>query len=168
MKKLLFALILSGSFQVMMAQQTQPGHPINSVTDQKQNNMSWENSQMSTVTNTDVPTNVNSSFTKKYPNQKDVTWYKTDKGYSAVYSDENKMNQRVMYDMNGNPVYMGSQIKNSALPTSATSYLKQNYPDENLNNVYQVVTPGGEKVYQVWVNGGWMKFDQSGNFMPVK
>lgn len=168
MKKLFFVLMLSGTFQVM-AQQHQPGHPINPATDQRQNNnLSWDNTQMTTVNTNDLPSTVNTAFTKKYPNQKEVTWYKYDKGYSAIYTDESKMNQRVMYDLNGTPVSMGSQIKSSALPSSASSFLKKNYPDETYNTVYQIVTPGGEKIYQVWVNGGWMKFDQNGNFMPVK
>ena len=170
MKQILIAVMFYCTMQVAFAQQTPPGQPIDPVTTQKQNvnEMAWDNSRLSAVQFSELPASVNTAFISRYPNQSDVTWYRYQNGYIASYNDNNKINQRVVYDMNGAPVYMGKQIRSSTLPATTTTYLKSNYPNTTYDNVYEVMTPSGEKTYQVWVDGTWVKFDKNGNMVPVK
>lgn len=170
MKKAIIIPILLLSLHVVFAQETQPGHPINAVTDQKQNinEMAWDNSRMTMMQSTDMPSSVSNSFKKEYPDQGDVTWYKSNSGYIASYNDNTSMNQIVMYDMEGNPAYMGKQIKPTSLPATTTTYLRSTFPDAEYDHLYEVKNPSGETTYQVMVNGKWMKFDKSGNMVPMK
>ncbi|MBK9730135.1 MAG: PepSY-like domain-containing protein [Chitinophagaceae bacterium] len=170
MKRAIIIPILCFTMHFASAQQPQPGHPIDPVTNQKQNNttLTWDNNDMLTLPPSELPSSINSAFKSSYPNQSDVTWYKYNNGYIASYNDNSSMNQRVIYDMKGNPVYMGKQIKSSSLPAGTNKYLQSKYPDATFDNVYEVKTPSGETNYQVWVDGKWMKFDKSGNLVPMK
>lgn len=161
--------MLACGMQMTFAQE-QPAKPIDPVVDQKQNinTMAWENTPMTMVQPTQVPPATANAFKTKYPNQAASTWYRTDNGYVVMYQDQSKMNQRVVYDANGNAVYMGKQIQGTSLPTPVSTYLKKTYPDMTSQEVYEVVTPAGVKSYQVMVNGKWMKFDDKGNLVPAK
>ena len=164
MKKIILCATLFSAMQIAFAQQQQDPKPINPVTDQFQNGNStgWENPTLTKAPVASVPSSVMSTFKNKYPNQTDVTWYSYDNGYTAIYT-ENGIERHTMYDLNGKLVGEGSQVKVETLPSSTTAYLKKNYSGKTYDRTYLITSPTGEKYYEVYADGKWIRFDSQGN-----
>ncbi|MEO5674851.1 MAG: hypothetical protein ABIQ74_09410 [Chitinophagales bacterium] len=130
--------------------------------------MDYWNTKQSELQKGDIHANINSTFNEKYPERQDAVWYKSSSGYMARYPGKNNMEEQVMFDSNGKIKGTGIQVENSTLPGKSSAYLKKNYTDKTYDRVYQLNSPTGEKSYQVWVDGKWIRFDSNGDYVDPK
>ena len=176
MKKIMLSIVFAASVYGLAAQNvptdtSMGGKPINPVTDQFQNGneMGWEANQLTETPFSDIPAPVASAFKQKYPDQSNTTWYKHEKGYTVAFVDKDQMQNRVMHDNTGTMTGSAIQVKSGALNPNTSAYLKKNYPKvTTYDRAFVVTSPTGEKYYMVLVNGQWVQFDKSGNYLPPR
>ncbi len=168
MKKLFLSISTALFFAGAFAQTDQNARPISPVTDQFQNQNSYDYLQGTKVVSDSVPSALNTTYSKKYPDQKTTTWYRYNQGYRASYMDKDNMENNVIYDMNGNMIGSTKMIKSSSLPNGINDYMKKTYPSQPYTRVYEINPSTGQKGYIVWMNDRWVRFDSQGNYMPPK
>jgi hypothetical protein len=166
MKKLIAIATLVLLAQCVLAQ-TNPAP--NAVTDLKQNGntIDYANRQAMEAKIDDVPESARTSFNQKY-NGKTARWYRSDSGYWATYPGNDNMHEQVLFDSNGKMTGTGRQIKTEMLPPTSTDYLMNNYKGAKYQDVYKITPVTGDPYYEVFINDRWVKFDNRGNYVPIK
>lgn len=104
---------------------------------------------------TDVPTNLQTAFTKAYSNATDVEWEKEMNNYKVEFEID-RMDYEVWYTSDGNIVKTEMDIAVSAVPTTISNAIKKKYPDYKIDNV-EMKEEGNKKIYKVEIEKGWIK-----------
>lgn len=104
---------------------------------------------------TDVPTNLQTAFTKAYSNATDVEWEKEMNNYKVEFEID-RMDYEVWYTSDGNSVKTEMDIAVSAVPTTISNAIKKKYPDYKIDNV-EMKEEGNKKIYKVEIEKGWIK-----------
>lgn len=94
-----------------------------------------------------VPTNLNESFQKAYPNATDVEWEMDGMNYKVEF-DMNKMENEVWYSKEGNIIKSEMELTEKDLPGAIATAVKNKYPEYSIDEV-EVTEVDGKKTYEV-------------------
>ena len=139
MKKLIFLLAIAGFF--MQAQ-----------------------AQVQKLSAKDVPAAVTASFYKSNPTVKDVDWSKSGMNYIGAF-EVDKVANSATYDVSGKLIESQEEIVAAALPTPAMDYVKLNFKEEQIKNVYKITDANYVLIYKAQVKGTNLTFDSKGTFI---
>lgn len=116
----------------------------------------------------DVPANVKSGFSKKYPGAKVEKWEKEGNDYEAEF-DLNKTESSAVFDANGTFKELEQEIKRSELPKQASEYCAKNYAGYKLSEAAKITDASGKVSFEAEMSKGKehfdVIFDQNGNFI---
>ncbi|HXU27905.1 MAG TPA: PepSY-like domain-containing protein [Bacteroidia bacterium] len=108
------------------------------------------------ISNSEVPSVVNSKFTSMYPNG-NVDYWKKEKGnYEVKFTQDSK---KMCVVISGNVVKNSTAISVSELPSSVSDYVTKNYP------IHKITEPDGKMKYETKINDTHLCFDSNGNFV---
>ena len=113
---------------------------------------------------TNVPSSVQSSFTKLFPGIAVKKWDKEEGKYEANFTKEGKQMSAV-FDAKGNLEETETVIAASELPASVLSYVKEHYKGSKIEEAAMVLKSDGEKIYEAEIKGKDLLFDAKGNFL---
>jgi hypothetical protein len=119
---------------------------------------------MSCWSQTNVPSAVQSSFTKLFPGITVKKWDKEEGRYEANFTKEGKQMSAV-FDAKGNLEETETVIAVSELPASVLPYVKEHYKGSKIEEAAMVLKSDGEKVYEAEIKGKDLLFDAKGNFL---
>ncbi len=112
------------------------------------------------VKNDDVPAVVVKSLTGAYPYAKRIKWDKESPNYEANF-DNDKKEYSVLLSATGEILETEVEIPNSELPAAILDYMKNNYPDQKINETAMITKENGEQQYEVEIKAGDLIFDGS-------
>src|SRR4051812_406827 len=116
------------------------------------------------LSQTNVPSTVQSSFTKIFPGVTVKKWDKEEGKYEANFIKESKQMSAV-FDENGNLKETETVIAVSELPVSVIPYIKEHYKEIKIQEATIVLKSNGEKVYEAEIKGKDLIFDGKGKFL---
>lgn len=120
------------------------------------------------INEADVPANVKSGFSKKYPGAKVEKWEKEGADYEAEFH-LNKVESSAVFDANGTFKELEQEIKSSELPKAATDYCKKTYAGYKLSEAAKITDANGKVMYEAEMSKGKEHFDalfdDKGNFV---
>jgi len=111
-----------------------------------------------------VPTNVKSTFQKKYPTATEVKWDKEGNKYEVNF-DFNKTDYSVLLDVQGNISETEFQIELTQLPKGVLDYVKMHYAGKQVKEVAKITDAKGTVTYEVEIKGIDLIFDNTGKFI---
>lgn len=94
-----------------------------------------------------VPTDLNTSFQKAYPNATDVEWEMEGENYKVEF-DMGKMDNEIWYSKDGNTIKTEMEITENDLPAAAKNTAQSKYPDYKIDEV-EMTEENGKKTYEV-------------------
>ena len=117
----------------------------------------------------ELPQYLKTDFFRKFPtiNPDDVKWYKSDDGYEARFIFQNTATNYVM-TYAGKWIRTESKINETDLPRISQEYIKNNYPNATIKEVYMVqsdVYPGYKVILIDNQKELIINFDKSGNLL---
>jgi len=111
-----------------------------------------------TLKDSDVPSAVKMTFTKTFPNAKDVKWSKeSEKEFEAEFKN-GSMEQAANFDEMGKWLITETEIKKSELPAAVTASLKKEFADYKIEEAEKADTPDKGIFYEVEVEKGKMTY----------
>ena len=113
---------------------------------------------------TNVPSSVQSSFTKLFPGITVKKWDKEEGKYEANFTKEGKQMSAV-FDANGNLEETETVITVDKLPASVVPYVKEHYKGSKIEEAAMVLKSNGDKVYEAEIKGKDLLFDAKGKFL---
>lgn len=116
----------------------------------------------------EVPTEVQNSFSQSYTNAKDVEWEKKGDHFKVEF-EINRMDHDVWYDAEGKVMKSEKEIPVNDLPSVVAAAIKTKYPDYKIDSI-EVKEEGSQKVFKVEIEKGWTKerklfLDSSGKIL---
>ena len=117
---------------------------------------------MSCWSQTNVPSAVQSSFTKLFPGITVKKWDKEGSSYEANFSKDAKT-MSATFDADGTWKETETDIRVAELPAPVLSYIKSNY-EAGIKEAAIIETPKG-KMYEAEVKGKDLLFDMDGKFL---
>jgi len=111
-----------------------------------------------------VPAVVTAKFKTLFPKVDTVIWGKEDKNYEAEFK-LNTLVISVLFDANGNELQTETVIAVTALPASATKYVKQHYNGALIKEASKIMDAKDVVTYEAEVSGKDVIFDSQGNFI---
>jgi hypothetical protein len=119
---------------------------------------------ISCFSQTNVPSTVQSSFTKLFPGIAVKKWDKEEGKYEANFTKEGKQMSAV-FDANGNLEETETVIAVDHLPASVIPYIKEHYKGSKIEEAAMVLKSNGEKIYEAEIKGKDIVFDAKGKFL---
>lgn len=115
-----------------------------------------------------VPSKIQTTFSKAYANATDIEWEKSGEHYKVEFEIRN-MDHDVWYDAAGNLVKSKIEIGKSELPENIASIIKTKYADYKIDSV-EVHQKDSVKTYEIEIEKGWTKerklvLDSSGEIL---
>ena len=111
-----------------------------------------------------VPTNVKSTFQKKYPTATAVKWDKEGEKYEASF-DLNKTDNSVSLDAQGNSIETEVEIELTQLPKGILDYIKIHYAGKQGKEGAKITDAKGTVTYEIEIKGMDLIFDYNGKFI---
>jgi hypothetical protein len=118
------------------------------------------------VSDSEVPAAVKAKFTALYPSTKGEKWMKKDGKYDARF-ETNKITTCVLISSDGVLLQTAVGIDASALPATASDYIKKNYVGKKTTNAEKVTTVAGLVSFKAEVNESKLSFDSNGAFISA-
>ncbi len=112
----------------------------------------------------DVPDAVKAAFQKEFPAAKEAKWDKEEDNFEASF-DNNKSDQSVVFDAEGNILEIEVEIKVSELPKGVMEYVKSTYPGKKIKEVAKITDAQKTVTYEVEVSGMDVIFNEQGKFI---
>ena len=112
----------------------------------------------------DVPQDVKSAFSKKYPEATKVSWEKEKGNYEANWGGKSGEDSSVPFTPSGVFVEMVKAISIADLPKNVASYVKEHYKGK-IKEAGRVTDAAGKTMYEAEIKGGDLIFDEHGNFI---
>jgi hypothetical protein len=112
----------------------------------------------------DVPEAVKAAFQKEFPVAKNPKWDKEENNFEASF-DNNKSDQSVVFDAEGNILEIEVEIKLSELPKGVIDYMKSTYPGKKIKEVAKITDAQKTVTYEVEVSGMDVIFSEQGKFI---
>ncbi|MGC1633255.1 MAG: PepSY-like domain-containing protein [Gelidibacter sp.] len=118
--------------------------------------------------NSEVPSNLQSVFSKAYSNAKDIEWEKKGDHFKVEF-EINRMDHDVWYDAQGKVLKSKIKISKKELPSVVASAIKTKYPDYKIDSV-EVQEQNDIKSYEIEIEKGWneerkLVIDSSGKIL---
>ncbi|WP_035479783.1 PepSY domain-containing protein [Gelidibacter mesophilus] len=101
----------------------------------------------------EVPSNLQTIFTKSYSNVTDVEWEKKGENFKVEF-EINKMDHDIWYNAQGDVIKSKIEISESALPSAVASTIKAKYPDYKIDEI-EVREEGGKTTYEIEIDKSW-------------
>jgi light-regulated signal transduction histidine kinase (bacteriophytochrome) len=112
----------------------------------------------------DVPEAVMTAFQKEFPAAKIAKWDREENNFEASF-DNNKLDQSVVFDAEGNVLEVEVEIKISEMPQAAKDYIASNFPGKKIKEVAKITDAQKTVTYEVEVNGMDVIFSEQGKFI---
>ncbi len=110
-----------------------------------------------------VPAPVITAFEKKYPGNI-AKWEREDGNYEANFKEAGN-SMSMIIDPNGAILETEMDIKISALPPSALTYVKEHYKGKTVKEAAKITKADGSITYEAEVAGTDVIFDAGGKFI---
>ena len=114
----------------------------------------------------DVPDTVKATFSKKFPNQKNVKWEKEKENYEASFSIE-KSEHAVVIDSKGSLIETEEEISVKELPANAIAYIQKNYSDKKIKEAAKITNATGIVTFEAKVGSKDLIFDKTGSYIKT-
>lgn len=124
--------------------------------------LSFANAQK--VNQKDVPSVVQTSFQKQFPDAKNVKWEKEHGNFEAGFKS-NGVETSVVINPSGTLIETEKEIKISELPASATAYMTKTYPKQKIKEAAKITNAKGEVTYEAEIKDKDVLFDNKGKFL---
>lgn len=114
-----------------------------------------------------APSNIQSTFSAKYPDVTGATWTTDDGNYVAAYTDKDGMHNWVVFDKNARIVRNEVELDMKEYPATVKEYYVKKYPDEKNYRLYSLTDENGDKTYYIPSENRGVRyyFDKTGNFL---
>jgi hypothetical protein len=112
----------------------------------------------------DVPESVMTAFQKEFPHAKGTKWDKEENNFEASF-DNNKLDQSVVFDAEGNILEIEVEIEINQLPKGVMDYMKSTYPGKKIKEVAKITDAKQAITYEVEVGGIDIIFSEQGKFI---
>jgi light-regulated signal transduction histidine kinase (bacteriophytochrome) len=112
----------------------------------------------------DVPEAVMTAFQKEFPAAKIAKWDREEINFEASF-DNNKSDQSVVFDAQGNILEIEVEIEINQLPKGVMDYVKATYPGKKIKEVAKITDAQKTVTYEVEVNGMDVIFSELGKFI---
>jgi len=99
------------------------------------------------IENDKVPTSLNSSFQKAYPNASDIEWEKDGVNFKVEF-DQDNMENEIWYSNTGEILKTEKEVTLEDLPSAVISTIKNKYPKYDIDEV-ELIEAKGNKTYEV-------------------
>lgn len=114
-----------------------------------------------------IPSVVRESFTRLYPDAKDVDWETEEQHYEASF-EKDATEISVVLDANGHLLETETEISTEMLPKPALGYIATNYSGRKIKEAAKIIRQDGTIFYEAEVTGKDLLFDVNGAFIKVK
>ncbi len=111
-----------------------------------------------------VPAAVKESFTKQFPEIKNVKWELENGQYEASFKRDNH-DESAMFNKSGTFTESEVDIKVSELPSAVTPYIKEHYKGIPVKEASKITKANGEVNYEAAIKGKDVIFDSNGKFI---
>ena len=99
------------------------------------------------IANDKVPTSLNSSFQKAFPNASDIEWEKDGVNFKVEF-DQDNMENEIWYSNNGEILKTEKELTLKDLPSAVIATIKSKYPKYDIDEV-ELSEAKGKKTYEV-------------------
>lgn len=99
------------------------------------------------IENDKVPTSLNTSFQKAYPNASDIEWEKDGVNFKVEF-DQDNMENEIWYSNTGEILKTEKEVTLEDLPSAVISTIKNKYPKYDIDEV-ELIEAKGKKTYEV-------------------
>jgi hypothetical protein len=115
------------------------------------------------IKDADVPGAVSTAFSKIYPGNK-PNWEKEKGNYEASFKKDGK---RMSATFQPTGVFLESEtnIKESELPESVLTYIKENYKGKKIKDCAKITDANNVVTYEAGIDGKDVIFDSNGKFL---
>jgi hypothetical protein len=113
-----------------------------------------------------VPENVKTTFSKKYPEVKKVKWEKEAACFEADFEIK-EAEYSVVIDAKGQILETEEVIPTSKLPKSVQDYVTKNYPNQKIKEAAIITNNKNVKTYEAEIKGKDLLFDSKGDFIKT-
>jgi hypothetical protein len=110
-----------------------------------------------------VPAAVKQTFIKQYPGAT-AKWEKEDGKYEANFTQKGNT-MSALFEPGGTMTESEMEIKTSALPAAATTFIKDHYKGVNVKGAAKITKASGEVNYEAEIKGKDVMFDANGKFI---
>ncbi|WP_418123704.1 hypothetical protein ACNFU2_03365 [Chryseobacterium sp. PTM-20240506] len=112
----------------------------------------------------DVPVQVQSSFTRKFPDAHHVKWEKEKGKFEAGFTSKGT-SYSALLDATGNIIETEKLINPQSLSTPIKQFIIKKYPESSIKEAAQITDSKGVVTYEAEVNGMDIIFDANGKFL---
>lgn len=112
----------------------------------------------------EVPANIKSAFSAKFPNAKVEKWEKEGNNYEAEFT-QNKVETSAEFGPNGQWIATETEINVSELPKAISDYCTKNMPGKKIKEASKITSADGSISYEAEVDEADYIFDAKGNFL---
>lgn len=112
----------------------------------------------------EIPASVKTAFQKAYPEAKAVKWEKEGDHFEVEFKQE-KLEQSVVLDAQGNILETEVEIAVSELPKKASDYVIEHYKGQVLKEAARITDAKGTVTYEAEIKGKDLIFDATGAFL---
>jgi hypothetical protein len=120
--------------------------------------------QAQKIKDADVPANVKTAFSTKYPNTKVLEWEKEGANYEAEFK-VGKTETSAVFDATGAFIESETEISPASLPRAISEYVTKNMPGKKIKEASKITTAAGKVSYEAEVGDADYMFDDQGNFI---
>lgn len=118
------------------------------------------------VNEKDVPDSVKATFSKKFPNQKNVKWEKEKENYEASFSIDHSQHAAVI-DSKGSLIETEEEISLKELPADAIAYIQKNYSGKKIKEAARIIDAQGIVTFEAEVASKDLIFDKTGLYIKT-
>jgi len=122
-----------------------------------------------TVTSTNVPNSIQTSFKGAYPDASSMNWRMKDDLYRVNFTRDG-VKQMASYDASGKLVSSGSMVKETELPSAIGTSVKSAYAGRSIDEIYKI-DKNGTPGYWITLKGSpdtKMMYDTNGQVIKDK
>ena len=112
-----------------------------------------------------VPAIVKSTFVKKYPEAKKVSWEIEKGNYEANWGGKSGEDNSAMFTPAGVFLEIVLAIPIAQLPAPVAGYVKTHYKGATIKEAGKVTVAAGKTTYEAEIKGKDIVFDEAGNFI---
>lgn len=112
----------------------------------------------------EIPASVKTAFQKAHPEAKAVKWEKEGDHFEVEFKQE-KLEQSVVLDAQGNILETEVEIAVSELPKKASDYVSEHYKGQVLKEAARITDAKGTVTYEAEIKGKDLIFDAAGAFL---
>jgi len=122
-----------------------------------------------TVTSTNVPTSIQTSFKGQYPDASSMNWRMKEDMYRVNFTRDG-VKQMASYDASGKLLSSGSVVKETELPSAIGTSIKSSYAGRSIDEIYKI-DKNGTPSYWITFKGSpetKMMYDTTGQVIKDK